>query len=132
MELLFVINYRFISLYKIHNNIFTDLFCKHLCNIRRPKAPQLFVLLAFIQNQEAQSQNIPVYVRLELKAEDISRFQLPSGSYMVYEQNDGTLTYIGVGISAIAEGTDNIKLETGKTQDILCTFTIKGYEINRF
>ena len=83
------------------------------------------------RNTEAKTQNIPVFVRLELKAEDIGRFQLPGGSYKVYEQNDGTLTYIGAGTSSISEGADKIKLETGKTQDILCTFTIKGYEISR-
>ena len=38
---------------------------------------------------------------------------------------------MGADVSHIAEGTDKIKLETGKTNDILCTFTIKGYEISR-
>jgi len=88
-------------------------------------------LQRYRRNTDAQSQNIPVYVRLELRAEDIGRFQLPGGSYKVYEQNDGSLTYIGSGSSSIAEGTDKIKLETGRTQDILCTFTIQGYEISR-
>jgi hypothetical protein len=88
-------------------------------------------LQRYRRNTDAQSQNIPVNVRLELRAEDIGRFQLPGGSYKVYEQNDGSLTYIGSGSSSIAEGTDKIKLETGRTQDILCTFTIQGYEISR-
>ncbi len=88
-------------------------------------------LKRYRRDTEAQSQNIPVYVRLELNAEDIGRFQLPGGTYKVYEKNKSTLTYIGVGTSDIAEGTDKIKLETGKTRDILCTFTIKGYEISR-
>ena len=88
-------------------------------------------LQRYRRNTDAQSQNIPVYVRLELIAEDIGSFQLPSGSYKVYEQNDARLTYIGSGSSSIAEGTDKIKLETGRTQDILCTFTIQGYEISR-
>ena len=88
-------------------------------------------LQRYRRNTDAQSQNIPVNVRLELRAEDIGRFQLPGGSYKVYEQNDGSLTYIGSGSSSIAEGTDKIKLETGRTQNILCTFTIQGYEISR-
>ena len=83
------------------------------------------------RNTDAQSQNIPVYIRLELRAEDIGHFQLPGGSYKVYEQNDGSLTYIGSSSSSIVEGADKIKLETGRTQDILCTFTIQGYEISR-
>ena len=83
------------------------------------------------KNTEAKNQDIPINVRLELIADNIGRFQLPGGSYKVYEQNNGTLTYIGVGMSTIAEGDDKIKLETGKTRDILCTFTIKGYAISR-
>ena len=88
-------------------------------------------LKRYRRDTEAQSQNIPVYVRLELKAEDIGRFQLPEGIYKVYKKNEGILTYIGVGSSDIAEGTDKIKLETGRTRDILCTFTIKSHEISR-
>ena len=88
-------------------------------------------LQRYRRNTEAQSQSIPLYVRLELKAEDIGQFQLPGGSFKVYEQNEGTLTYIGVGTSSIVEGVDKIALETGKSRDILCTFTIKGYEISR-
>ena len=88
-------------------------------------------LQRYRRNTEAQSEHIPVYVRLELKAEDIGHFQLPGGSYKVYEKNKETLTYIGVGTSAISEGADKVKLETGRTLDILCTFTIQGYKINR-
>lgn len=88
-------------------------------------------LQRYRRNTEVQSQSIPLYVRLELKAENIGKFQLPGGSYKVYEQNEGTITYIGVGTSAIVEGVDKIALETGKSQDILCNFTIKGYEISR-
>ena len=88
-------------------------------------------LQRYRRNTETQSQNIPVYIRLELKAKDIGSFQLPGGSYKVYERNEGILAYIGASSYAISEGTDKIKLETGKTQDILCTFTIKGYEISR-
>ena len=83
------------------------------------------------RNTASKNENIPVYVSIELRAGDIGSFQLPGGSYKVYEQNNVTLTYVGVGISAITEGTDRINLETGKTRDILCTFIIKGYEISR-
>jgi hypothetical protein len=68
---------------------------------------------------------------MEIKAEDIGRFQLPGGAYKVYKQNDENPTYIGTGRSSIAEGKDIIKLEIGKTHDILCTFTITGFEISR-
>ena len=88
-------------------------------------------LQRYRRNIETESQDIPIHVRLEIKAEDIGNFQLPSGSYKVYEDNEGTLTYIGFGTSAIVEGVDKIKLETGKSRDILCTFRIKGYAISR-
>ncbi len=88
-------------------------------------------LQRYRRNTDTQSQNIPVYIRLELMAEDIGRFQLPGGSYKVYEQNNASLTYIGSDSYSIVEGTDKIKLETGRTQDILCTFTIQGFEISR-
>ena len=83
------------------------------------------------RSTEAQTKKIPVNVRLELHAEDIGDFQLPGGSYKVYEQNNDTLTYVGAGTASITKGSDKIKLETGKTRDILCTFTIKDYEIHR-
>ena len=88
-------------------------------------------LQRYRKNTDAQRQNIPVYVRLELIAGDVGNFQLPGGSYKVYEKNNSTLTYIGMGASSIVEGDEKIKLETGKSQDILCTFTIQGYEISR-
>ena len=58
-------------------------------------------------------------------------FQIPGGTYKVYEKNMRDLTYIGAGSYGIAEGEDVIKLEIGKTHDILCTFTIQGYKINK-
>ena len=48
-----------------------------------------------------------------------------------YEKENGSLTYIGAGSTDIVEGDDIIKLEIGKTNEILCTFTIKGYKINK-
>ena len=78
-----------------------------------------------------KTQDIPVYIRLELQANDIGNFQLPRGSYNVYEKKHGNLTYIGGDTHSIIDGEKKIKLEIGKTQDILCTFKITEYEINR-
>ena len=49
----------------------------------------------------------------------------------MYEKENSNLTFIGAGSSRIVEKDDKIKLETGKTHDILCTFTIQGYKINK-
>ena len=65
-------------------------------------------LQRYRRNTDAKSQNIPVYVRLELQADNIGDFQLPSGSYRVYEQKEGNLAYIGIGTSGISEGTDSL------------------------
>ena len=82
-------------------------------------------------NTESNNQNIPVYVRLELNTVDIAPFQLPGGIYKVYEKKDGNFTYIGTGSAGIVSENDIIKLEIGKTHDILCTFTLKSYELER-
>ena len=83
------------------------------------------------RNTPAQSTNIPVFVRYEIVAKNIGDFQIPGGNFNVYERENGILTYIGVGSSGIVENDDKIKLETGKTHDILCTFIIQGYKINK-
>lgn len=88
-------------------------------------------LSRFRRNTPAQTNQIPVLVRLTLIAKDVGNFQIPAGSFKVYEKENGSLTYIGSGSSAIVEDDDIIKLEIGKTQDVLCTFTIKGYKINK-
>ena len=87
-------------------------------------------LSRFHRNTPTQKNDIPVFIRLELQAKNIGDFQIPSGTYKVYEKDRRNLTYIGVGSSKIAKGKDMIKLEIGKTHDILCTFTIQGYKIN--
>jgi len=87
-------------------------------------------LSRFHRNTPTQKNDIPVFIRLELQAKNVGDFQIPSGTYKVYEKDGGNLTYIGVGSSKIAEGKDMIELEIGKTHDILCTFTIQGYKIN--
>jgi len=82
------------------------------------------------RNTPAQTTDIPVFVRYELVAQNIGNFQIPGGTFNVYEKENGNLIYIGAGASSIAEKDDVIKLETGKTHDILCTFTIQGYKIS--
>jgi hypothetical protein len=88
-------------------------------------------LSRYRRNTPAQSTDIPVYVRYELLAKNIGDFQVPGGTYNVYEKVNDNLTYIGVGTSGIVQGDDKIKLETGKTNDILCTFTIQGYKVSK-
>ena len=88
-------------------------------------------LSRFRRNTPAQTNEIPVLVRLQLIAKDVGSFQIPAGTFKVYEKENGSLTYIGSGSSGIVEDDDIIKLEIGKTHDILCTFTIKGYKINK-
>ena len=87
-------------------------------------------LSRFHRNTPAYRNDIPVFVRLELSAEDVGDFQIPGGTYKVYEKNRDDLTYIGASSYGIAKGKDVIRLEIGKTHDILCTFTIQGYKIN--
>jgi hypothetical protein len=78
-----------------------------------------------------QNENIPINIRVEIQAKDISNFQLPKGSFNVYEETDDSFTFIGSGKSNISEKSDIIAIETGKTRDILCQFIIKKHEINR-
>ena len=88
-------------------------------------------LSRYRRNTPAQTTDIPVFVRYELMAKNIGNFQIPGGTFNVYEKENGNLTYIGVGTSGIVQGDDKIKLETGKTHDILCTFTIQGYKVSK-
>ena len=87
-------------------------------------------LSRFHRNKPSYRNNIPVFVRLELLAENVGDFQIPGGTYRVYENGAENLIYIGSGSSGITQGKDVIKLEIGKTHDILCTFTIQEYKIN--
>jgi len=88
-------------------------------------------LRRYRRNTPAQTTDIPVFVRYELLAKNIGDFQIPGGIFNVYEKENGNLTYVGAGASGIAEGDDKIKLEIGKTHDILCTFTIQGYKVSK-
>lgn len=76
-------------------------------------------------------ENLPVNVRLQLKAGDVGDFQLPAGNYKVYESNNDLLTYVGSGYSSIKSEEEKIKVETGSTRDILCSYTLNEYEINK-
>ena len=88
-------------------------------------------LSRYRRNTPTQTTDIPVFVRYELIAKNIGNFQIPGGIFNVYEKENGNLTYVGAGASGIVEGDDKIKLEIGKTHDILCTFTIQGYKVSK-
>ena len=65
-------------------------------------------LSRFHRNTPAQKNDIPVFIRLELQAKDVGDFQIPGGTYKVYEKDTETLTYIGAASFGIAEGEDVI------------------------
>ena len=88
-------------------------------------------LSSYRRNIPAQTTKIPVYIRMELYASDLGNFQIPGGQYKVYEKDENELTYIGAASHGIAAGMDVIKLEIGKTHDILCTFTVQEYKIDK-
>jgi hypothetical protein len=68
---------------------------------------------------------------MELYASELGNFQIPKGQYRVYEKDENELTYVGAASHGIAAGTDVIRLEIGKTHDILCTFTVQKYKIDK-
>jgi len=76
-------------------------------------------------------ENIPVFIQLQLSSNDISIFQTPQGNYNVFENNYDELTYLGTGYSKIKKGEDLIKLDIGKTHDILCSFITKSSKENK-
>ena len=88
-------------------------------------------LSKYHRNIPTQTTKIPVYIRIELYAYDLGNFQIPRGKYMIYEKNESELIYIGSDYHQIASGIDVIKLEIGNTHDILCTFTIQEYKIDK-
>ena len=78
------------------------------------------VLRAVHYKYKRQSkENIPVFIQLQLSSNDIGDFQTPQGNYNVFENNHDELTYLGTGYSRIKKGEDLIKLDIGKTHDIL-------------
>jgi len=79
----------------------------------------------------AKNEKIPINTKIELKAKDIANFQLPAGSFKIYENINETLTYIGGEKSTIKQNNDIIKINTGNTRDAVCEFFIKSHEINR-
>ena len=79
----------------------------------------------------SKNENIPVNVRITLKALDIVDFQLPGGLFNVYENNADSFTFIGSGKSSISENQDIIIIETGKTRDIVCKFFIKSHKTSQ-
>ena len=67
---------------------------------------------------------------MELRTSEFANFQIPAGSYNVYE-NTKNLTFLGRDNASIKNEDEIIKLEIGKTNDITCTFNTKEYFINR-
>lgn len=78
-----------------------------------------------------QTTGIPVHIRYEIKAEDVGDFQLPAGSYKVYNRNENILTFMGSGTAAIVEKDTKIKLETGKAHKILSLITVENFKLNK-
>ena len=81
--------------------------------------------------KKTSKENIPVFIQLQLSSKDIADFQIPQGNYNIYETNNNELTYIGTGYSSIKKGDDLIKLDIGKTHDILCSFITKSWKENK-
>ena len=79
----------------------------------------------------SKNETIPINTSIELKAEDIGPFQLPAGSFKIYENINEVLTYIGGEQSTIKQNDDIVKINTGNTRDATCEFFIKSHEINR-
>tara|TARA_Y100001960_G_scaffold324470_1_gene404912 strand:+ start:734 stop:2047 length:1314 start_codon:yes stop_codon:yes gene_type:complete len=79
----------------------------------------------------SKNETIPINTSIELKAEDIGPFQLPAGSFKIYEKINDALTYIGGEQSTIKQNDDIVKINTGNTRDATCEFFIKSHEINR-
>tara|TARA_Y100001968_G_C19414766_1_gene748405 strand:- start:69 stop:1433 length:1365 start_codon:yes stop_codon:yes gene_type:complete len=78
-----------------------------------------------------KTEKIPVNIRLEIDAKNIGNFQLPSGNYYVYEKDGTEITFIGSDKNKIVSEKNKIKLEIGKSHEILSTFTIMGMEIDK-
>jgi len=83
------------------------------------------------RKMEKNNENIPVNVRVEIMSKNIGNFQLPAGAYQVYNKHGDALTFVGFDQSPIITESNNIKIETGRTYDVLSRFTLKVYDINR-
>jgi len=79
----------------------------------------------------SKNEIIPINTNIEIKAKNIGPFQLPAGSFKIYENINESLTYIGGQQSTIKQNDDIIKINTGNTRDATCEFFIKSHEINR-
>ena len=83
------------------------------------------------RKKSSNKENIPINIRIELKAKDLGNFQIPQGSFKTYEASNTSFTFIGSGTSSIYDNNDIIKLDIGNTRDILCKFSINSHEVGR-
>ncbi len=74
---------------------------------------------------------LPINTKIELIANDIAPFQLPSGNYKVYENKDENKIFIGSNHNKIISENQTISIDIGKSYDILCDFTFKEHTITR-
>ncbi len=83
------------------------------------------------RNSPPHTTGVPVHTRFEFEAGAVGNFQLPAGSYKVYHQKKGKLTFLGSSRFGIAEKDTKIKLETGKAHKILAQFTVENFKLNK-
>ena len=74
---------------------------------------------------------LPINTKIELLANDIASFQLPSGNYKVYENTNENKIFIGSNHNKIISENQTISIDTGKSHDVLCDFTFKEHNITR-
>ena len=75
--------------------------------------------------------DIPVNIRYDLIADDISDIQLPKATYNLFEKENDDIIFIGSSKFDIVGEKDKIKLNTGKTNEVLCTFIIKEVKMDK-
>ncbi len=75
--------------------------------------------------------DIPVNIRYDLIADDISDIQLPKATYNLFEKENDDIIFIGSSKFDIVGEKDKIKLNTGKTNEVLCAFTIKEVKMDK-
>jgi len=75
--------------------------------------------------------DVPVNVRYDLIANQIADFQLPKATYNLYEKQDNEIIFVGSSKFDIVSEEDKIKLTSGKTNDVLCNFTIEEANLGK-
>ena len=75
--------------------------------------------------------NVPLNIRYDIMANQIADFQLPKSIYNLYEKQDSEIFFVGSSKFDIVSEEDKIKLATGKTNDVLCSFTIEEADLGK-